>query len=270
MARRFLFKNQSNISVRSVALGTSLVFAGVLLVNYASNEYRIISMNNQNKDNMIDVHDKTCLSTCCPVLKKHKKVTLGILFSVIFVVVLVIVLVLKGGKPTETSGSEMSNEDSATNQPKTEPISENSSNPKSSSENKMSKVVQYSAESVAAIGTAAAAVYGFNKLMESSDSSSVKVKGESTSGLTTNDDTEAVQKASEVHEINEEDKVEPQECSDDQVTTDGTEVVVREVSDNPESNNEEKTEQENSVIDSKLKQDDAKESKNEDNKNDEE
>ena len=313
MNRNFLFKNQGNVSVSSVALGASLVFTGVLLVNSASNEYRIISMDDQCRtDNMVKVHSDANLSVCspvfkksvcCPVLKKHKKMTLGIIFFVaILVIVLVIVLALKNGNPIETSGNKINNKDSATNKTKQKPTSESSFSPKSSSENKISEVVQYSLKPVVTTTGTIAAVYGLNKVMESSDSSKAKLKGKSTPRLA--NETKLIQGTSEIHKKKEKNEVGPQGISSDQVTTDNTEVVVQETSITPknneedkvelqgangnqiatgstevvvqeasvttENNEEEKTEPESLVVDSNLKQDNAKKSEDEGNKNREE
>ena len=275
MNRRFLFLNQSNISLRSAALGTSLVFAGVLLVNYASNEYRLISMDFETKEdsateNSYNSNLKKWKGVGRTALSKCQKVTLGIiLFVAIFVVILVIILVSRGGRPTETGGDEINNkDDSATNKTKQKPTSENNSSAKSSSENKMIEVVQYSLEPVAATAATVTAVYGLNKIMESSDSSKGKVKGKSTPRLA--NDTKLIQETPEIHKKDEEDRVGPQEVSNDQVATDNTKVVAQEASDTPENNDGEKTGPENLVVDSNLKQDNAKKNEDEGNKNEEE
>ena len=237
---RFFKNGQGSISVRSVALGVSLVFAGVLFVNYASSESKVISM----KDNRIFSSIVTAKNKDTKIDKCVKIIVYLALILVCVSWVAFILLAFINNRNSDTidenaqADQDTGNpKDPATNhQPEQELTPRSNNSPNVGFGAKTQEVVLYTAGGIAATGATIVTTYSLSKAIRSNNLSTANLGSESIHRST--DDAEVVKKASEVHENNEEDKVESQESSDDQVATDGTEVVLREVSDNSENSKE--------------------------------
>ena len=234
---RFFKNGQGSISVRSVALGVSLVFSGVLFVNYASSESKVISMkDNQIFSSIVTAKNKdTKINKCVKII-----VYLAlILVCVSWVAFILLAFINNRNSDTIDENAQADQDtgnpkDPATNhQPEQELTPRSDNSPNVGFGAKTQEVVLYAAGGIAAT---IVATYSLSKAIRSNNLSTANLGSESIHRST--DDAEVVKKASEVHENNEEDKVEPQESSDDQVATDGTEVVLREVSDNSENSKE--------------------------------